>query len=255
MNASVSSKARIGSNVEIGFGAVIGDHVEIGDNCKIGPHAVITGHTIMGCNNIVHAGAVIGNITQALAYKGDDSYLKIGNNNTFRECVTINATEGAGDSTVIGDSNLIMAYAHIAHHCKIGNHVVIANSGTLAGHIIIEDRVTVGGLAAIHQFCKIGRNAMIGGLSKVVKDVIPFVNCDGNPARICGLNTIGLKRSGIDSKDREALKKAYKILFRSGFNTTQAMEKLSELEANQYVSMMINFVRNSSRGIIKERKN
>ncbi|MDD2714541.1 MAG: acyl-ACP--UDP-N-acetylglucosamine O-acyltransferase [Candidatus Wallbacteria bacterium] len=252
MKADISKKAQIGRGVKIGYGAVIGDSVEIGDHSEIGYHAVIIGHTRIGRNNKIHPGAVIGNITQALAYKGEESFVQIGDNNSIREYVTINASPADGTPTEIGNDNLIMAYSHIAHHCKVGNNVIIANSGTMGGHVTIEDNVVIGGLAAIHQFCRVGKLAIIGGLCKVVQDVVPFVTCDGNPAEICGLNTIGLKRAGLSPRDLSTLKKAYRYLFRSGLNNTQALKILEkELGHEELVCYLIDFIKNCSRGIIR----
>jgi len=251
---NISPKAEIGKNIKLGFGVVIGDNVKIGDNCIIDSHAVIIGNTKIGDNNHIHAGAVIGNITQALAYKGTESFVKIGDNNIIREYVTINATEGM--PTIIGNNNLLMCYSHIAHHCVVKDNVVIANSGTLAGHVTIEDHVVLGGLAAIHQFCKIGQYSIIGGLSKIVMDVIPYVTCDGNPAFIRGLNSIGLKRNGVSSDEISMLKKAYRIIFRSGMKLSDAVKTLEkEFKENEKIDHLIRFINESERGIIRERKN
>lgn len=250
----ISPKAKISKNVKIASNCIIGENVKIDTGCEIGPNVVILGNTIIGKNNKIHAGAVIGNITQALTYKGEKSYLIIGNNNIIREYVTINATEGKETPTIIGNNNLFMAYSHIAHHCKIGNNIVIANSGTLGGHVIIEDNVIIGGLAAIHQFCRVGKYSIIGGLSKIVKDVIPFITCDGNPARLRGLNYIGLKRNKFSKDERNQLKKAYKILFKSRLKLENALDRLlEEFKDVPNIKYLVDFIKNSKRGIIRDK--
>ena len=251
--AIISPEVEIGDNVEIGPYAIIEGKIKIGDNCKIFPFAHIQGYTEIGENTKIFTGAIIGSIPQDLKYKGDITYLKIGKNNTIREYVTINPGTSAGEETIIGDNNLIMAYAHIAHNCKVGNNVIIANSGTLAGHVEIDDYAIIGGLVGIHQFCRIGKHSIIGGCSKVVMDIIPFIMADGHPARPYGLNIIGLKRRNFSEEKIKILNEAYKIIFKSGLNTSQALKKLEEMNDCEEVKDIIEFIKSSKRGIAKER--
>jgi UDP-N-acetylglucosamine acyltransferase len=251
--AIISPEVEIGNNVEIGPYAIIEGKIKIGDNCKIFPSVHIQGYTEIGENTKIFTGAIIGSIPQDLKYKGDITYLKIGKNNTIREYVTINPGTSAGEETIIGDNNLIMAYAHIAHNCKVGNNVIIANSGTLAGHVEIDDYAIIGGLVGIHQFCRIGKHSIIGGCSKVVMDIIPFIMADGHPARPYGLNIIGLKRRNFSEEKIKILNEAYKIIFKSGLNTSQALKKLEEMNDCEEVKEIIEFIKSSKRGIAKER--
>ena len=182
--AIVDKKAKLADDVEVGPYALIGPNVEIGRSVTIAGHAVVDGYTSIGEGTRIFTGAVIGSAPQDLKYKGKKSFLKIGKNNVIREYVTMNPGTEEGSVTSIGDENLLMAYSHVAHDCRIGNNCVIANLGTLAGHVTIEDRVVMGGLAAVHQFTRVGKMAIIGGCSKVVQDIPPFSTCDGNPANV-----------------------------------------------------------------------
>ncbi len=227
--AVIHPKAEIGPDVEIGPCAVIGPGVRIGRGTKIGPHAVIDGICELGEDNKVFAGAVIGSCPQDLKYRGEETSVKIGSRNTIREFVTINTgTVGGGGVTRVGDDNLIMAYCHIAHDCFVGSRVIMANGATLGGHVVLEDRVIVSGLTALHHFVRIGSLAMLGGCSKVVMDVPPYALFGGNPACVHGLNVVGLKRNKVSLENRNALKKAYKILYGSGLNSSQAVDKIKE---------------------------
>ncbi|RKY32093.1 MAG: acyl-[acyl-carrier-protein]--UDP-N-acetylglucosamine O-acyltransferase [Candidatus Omnitrophota bacterium] len=251
--AVVSPKAEIGENVEIGPYAVIEENVKIGDGTLIGPFVHICGYTEIGKNCKIFTGATVGSIPQDLKYKGEITYLKIGDGNIIREYVTINPATEAGESTIIGNNNLIMAYAHIAHNCRIGNNVIISNCGTLAGHVVIEDFAIIGGMVGIHQFCRVGSYSIVGGCSKITKDIIPFSLADGHPARPYGLNIIGLKRRNFPSEKIKIIKKAYKILFRSGLNISSALKELEKMEKCEEISHLIEFIRSSTRGIAKER--
>jgi UDP-N-acetylglucosamine acyltransferase len=251
--AIISPEVEIGDNVEIGPYAIIEGKIKIGDNCKIFPFAHIQGYTEIGENTKIFTGAIIGSIPQDLKYKGGITYLKIGKNNTIREYVTINPGTSAGEETIIGDNNLIMAYAHIAHNCKVGNNVIIANSGTLAGHVEIGDYAIIGGLVGIHQFCRIGKHSIIGGCSKVVMDIIPFIMADGHPARPYGINVIGLKRRNFSDEKIKILNSVYRIIFKSGLNTSQALKKLEEMNDCEEIKEIIEFIKSSQRGIAKER--
>jgi len=250
--AIVDKKARLADDIEVGPYAIIGPDAEIGKKTVIGSHVTIDGYTTLGEGNRVFTGAVIGSIPQDLKYKGKRSFLKIGKNNIIREYVTMNPGTGEGSSTSVGDGNLLMAYSHVAHDCKIGNSCIIANIGTLAGHVTLEDRVVIGGLAAIHQFARVGRMAIIGGCSKVVQDVPPFSTCDGNPARVYGLNLIGIRRAGMSQKAQRELKKAFRILFHSGLVLKNGVEKVKkDIELIEEVKYLLNFLKNSERGICR----
>ncbi len=220
--AIVHQKAELGAGVKVGPYALIGKNVVLGDGCQIGPHVVIEGRTTMGKNNRVFAGAVIGSIPQDLKYKGEISYLEIGDNNQFREYVDINTAEGEENYTRIGSDNLMMAYVHIAHNCTVMDRTILANNVTLAGHVSIDSNAILGGLTGVHQFVSIGRFCMIGGLTKIVKDVMPFCTIDGNPAKSYGINKIGLERAGFSPEKIKKLKEIYKIVFRSKLKLDEA---------------------------------
>jgi UDP-N-acetylglucosamine acyltransferase len=250
--AIVSEKARLGEKVQVGPYTVIGDNVSIGEGTVIGAHCVIEKGTALGKRCRVFTGAILGSIPQDLKYKGETSFLEIGDENIIREYVTINPGTEENTKTVVGSHNLIMAYSHIAHNCLIGNNCIIANAGTLAGYVTIEDKAVVGGLAAVHQFTRVGSLAIIGGCSKVVSDVPPYSTCDGHPARVYGLNLVGLKRQGVNSKVIKQLSHAFKILFNSGLSLRHALEKLSEESyTSEEVSHLIEFIKNSKRGICR----
>src|SRR5438046_1626250 len=180
--AIIHPKAQVSSTCHIGPYCVIGEHIKMGDNCQLHSHVVIDGHTILGRDNEIFPFASIGLKTQDLKWKGGTTYTKIGENNTFREYVTIHSATSDGEATIVGSNNHILAYCHLAHNVVLGNNVIMSNVATLAGHVMVEDCAVVGGLAAVHQFCRIGRMALIGGCSKVVQDVVPFMIVDGNPA-------------------------------------------------------------------------
>lgn len=205
--AVIHPHAKIGKNVQIGPYAVIDENVEIGDGTKIMPHAVITGWTGIGQDCIVYPGAVIGSEPQDLKFKGEKSYTFIGNRTTIRECATIHRGCGEESETRIGNDCLLMAYTHVAHNCNVGNNVIMANSAMIAGHVVVEDKVVIGGITGVHQFVRIGRNAMIGGASKLVQDVVPYTIVDGHPAKVSGLNNVGISRAGIsiESRDRKSV--------------------------------------------------
>lgn len=249
--AIVHPSAKIGRNVVIGPYAVISENVEIGDNCIIGPQVSIEGWTIIGEGNRFYHGATIGCEPQDLKFKGEKSFLFIGDNNIFRENVTISrGTEGGGGETRIGNNNMFQAYSHVAHDCQLGSNIILGNNSGLAGHIVIEDRAIISGLTGVHQFCKIGKMAMVGFLTKVVKDIPPFVLVDGNPAKVSGINVVGLRRNGIESEVRDEIKKAYRILYRSNLTINQAIEQMEqELQGTPEVDHFIRFLRNAERGI------
>src|SRR5258708_5669329 len=205
-SAVIHPKAQIGPDCEVGPYCVIGEHVTLGDGCKLHSHVVIDGHTKLGAGNEVFPFASIGLKTQDLKWNGGVTRTEIGDHNTFREYVTINSATSAGEVTVVGSHNHILAYSHLPHNVKVGNHVIMSNVATLAGHVEVEDYAVIGGLAAVHQFCRVGRMAIIGGCSKVVQDVPPYMLADGNPAATRTINKVGMERHGISETSQSALK-------------------------------------------------
>jgi UDP-N-acetylglucosamine acyltransferase len=251
--ALVDRRAEIDSDVEIGSYSLVGKHVRIGKGCRVKSHVVIEGRTTLGEGNVIFQFATVGSVPQDLKYKGEPSELIIGDRNTIREFVSLNpGTTGGGMVTRVGDGNLLMMYCHIAHDCILGSHNIIANGATLGGHVVIEDYVIVGGLVGIHQFTKIGRGAILGAGSMVSKDVPPYCNATGDRARLHGLNLEGLKRQGFEREKIEALKKAYRIMFRSKLKTGAAIVKIRrELSGYAEAQQMVTFIENSQRGICR----
>ncbi|MCX5694395.1 MAG: acyl-ACP--UDP-N-acetylglucosamine O-acyltransferase [Candidatus Omnitrophica bacterium] len=250
--AIISPKAKLADNVSVGPFSIISDNVNIGADTKIGAHCVIEGNTTIGKNCEIFTGAVVGSRPQDLKFKGENVFLEIGNNNIIREYCTFNPGTGEGAKTIIGNDNLLMAYSHVAHDCRVGNGCVLANNCTLAGHVTIEDKAVVGGIVAIHQFVRIGSLAIIGGCSKVVQDIPPFSTCDGHPARIFGLNLIGLRRKGILHDSIKKIDQAFKLLFNSGLSAKHALERVEkEIEKTEEIIYLINFVKSSERGLTR----
>ncbi len=250
--AIVHPNAEIGEGCEIGPYCIIGGEVVLGPNCKLHSHIVIDGNTILGEGNEIFPFASIGLKTQDLKYKGGTTRTIIGSFNTFREYVTIHSATGEGESTIVGSYNHILAYCHIAHNVVLGNHIIMSNVATLAGHVIVQDYAVIGGLAAVHQFCRIGKMAIIGGCSKVVQDVPPYMLADGNPAATRTINKVGMDRNGVSEEAQSALKQAYKILFREGLNTSDAISKIkSELPQLPEIQELIQFIQTTERGIAR----
>ena len=251
--AIVDSKAEIDINVEVGPYSIIGKNVSIESGTVIGPHVIIEPYVTIGQDCNIFQYASIGAIPQALKYKGEKTYVKIGRGTIVREFVTINRGTGFGGGiTEVGEENFLMAYAHIAHDCKTGREVILANNATLAGHIIIGDYVTVGGLVAIHQFVRIGNHAYVGGKSAVVKDIPPYVMAAGDRAKLHGLNSVGLKRHGVSQEALSLLKRAYRIIFRIGLTLNEAIERVkAEVEQTPEVINLIDFIKSSQRGITR----
>jgi UDP-N-acetylglucosamine acyltransferase len=250
--AVIHPKAQIGRGCEIGPYCVIGEHVVLGPECKLHSHVVIDGHTTLGSRNKIFPFASIGLQTQDLKWKGGVTRTTIGDDNTLREYVTIHSATGDGEVTKVGSKNNILAYSHLAHNVQVGDHVIMSNVATLAGHVIVEDHVVIGGLVAIHQFCRVGKMAMIGGCSKVVQDVPPFMLADGNPAETRTVNKIGLERNGITDTAQIALRQAYKILFREGFTIPNAIARIEkQCSPLPEITHLLQFVRTSARGISK----
>jgi UDP-N-acetylglucosamine acyltransferase len=251
-SAVIHPKARIGADCEIGPFCVIGEHVTLGKGCRLHSHVVIDGHTTLGEENEIYPFASIGLKTQDLKWKGGVTRTVIGDRNTFREYVTIHSATGDGEVTTVGSHNNLLAYTHVAHNVTIGNRIIMSNVATLAGHVTVEDHAVVGGLAAVHQFCRIGRMSIIGGCSKVVQDVPPFMMADGNPAETRTVNKVGMERNGISEEAQAAMKMAYKILFREGLTIPNALAKIEkELPLSPEMKHLIQFVRSSERGISK----
>ncbi len=250
--ATIDPKAEIDEGVEIGPYSVVEKGISIGEGTKIGPHVVIREGTEIGKGCHIFQFASIGEAPQFLGYKGEKTFLRIGDHNVIREFVTLHrGTVKGGGRTVIGNDNFFMAYSHVAHDCQIGNQVVMANGATLAGHILIEDYAIIGGLVAIHQFCRVGAFAIIGGLSGVLLDIPPYTKAQGDRAKLFGLNTVGLKRANFSEETLRALKKAYRTVFRSGLTLEKAMKKLAEDEISQIpeVQHFLQFIQGSKRGI------
>lgn len=252
LHAFVHPEARLGRGVCICPNSVVEKHVTIGANTVVGSSCVIKGFTQIGKRCKIFTGAVIGSAPQDLKYKGEPTRVIIGDDNVIREYVTINLGTVDEGRTVIGDNNLLMAYSHVAHDCVIGNGVVIANAGTLAGHVKIEDKAIIGGMSAIHQFSRVGKMAIIGGCSKIIQDVPPFSMVDGHPAKVYGINSIGLKRAKISPRSIARLKAAFKILFKMKLSTTTALRRIKkEIPRDVYVQYLIEFVKSSKRGVCR----
>jgi UDP-N-acetylglucosamine acyltransferase len=251
--AVVESGAELDPSSEIGPYAVIGPHVRLGPGNVIGPHAVVSGHTTIGQGNRVFAHASIGGMPQDLKYRGEPTRLEIGDRNTFREYVTINlGTVGGGGVTVIGNGCLFMANSHVGHDCRIGDGAIIANSVALAGHCMLEDHVHISGLAAAHQFTRIGRLAFVSGLTGVVMDVAPYTTVAGTRAELAGLNTVGLQRAGMTEEQVGRVKQAYKIVFRSNLGLAEAIAQLrAELGGHPEIAHLVSFLEGTQRGVTR----
>jgi UDP-N-acetylglucosamine acyltransferase len=251
--AIVAPGARLHPSVEVGPYAVIGPQVEIGAGTVVGPHAVIEGRTRLGQRNRVFQFASVGAQPQDLKYAGEDSALEIGDENLIREFTTLHkGTTGGGGVTRIGNRNLFMAYAHVAHDCQVGSGCVFANSATLGGHVEVGDHVILGGLAAVHQFTRLGQHAFIAGGSMVVMDVPPFCTAQGDRAELAGVNSIGLARHGFSEEQISRVKEAYRILFRSKLPLEDAVERLrTELGDQIEIQVLLGFVTTSQRGLTR----
>lgn len=251
--AIVHPKAKIAEGVEIGAFTVIGEHASIGKDTKIASHVLIEGWTTIGERNQIFPFSCIGTPPQDIGYRNEETYLIIGNDNVIRESATIHrATTKEDRITVIGNSNFLMAYSHVAHDCKLGNHIIMANSAGLGGHITVGDYAILGGIVAVHQFVRIGEYAIIGGQSAVSQDIPPYVSAAGNRAKLYGLNLVGLKRRGFSEEAISNLKKAYRIIFRSGLILEEALSKVKEeLGGSQEAMRLMEFMKNSKRGITR----
>jgi len=248
--AIVHPDAVLGEGVEVGPWALIAGTVKIGARTKVGPRVTIEGHTTIGEDNEIFTGAVFGSLTQDRKADGGVSYLRIGHRNTIREYATLNPGTLNGTETVVGNENLLMAYAHVAHDCIIHNSCTLANNATLAGHVIVEDKAIIGGLSAVHQFVRIGSLSITGGCSKVVQDIPPFMMVDGHPARAFGINSIGLDRAGYTPADKSAIKKAFKIIFKSGLILKNVIKQIqTDIPSSPPIQTILSFLESSERGI------
>lgn len=249
--AIIDPHAEIDPTVEIGPGVIVQGPVRIGSGTRIMAYAHISGNTRIGNENEIHMGAVIGHNPQHLAYKGGDSGVVIGDRNVLREYVTIHRAYHPGHNTVIGDGNFLMGMTHVAHDCRLGNRIIMANGSMLGGHVTVDDDANISGNVAVHQYVRIGRLVMAGGVVRLVKDVPPFMLVELH-THVHGLNSVGLRRAGYDQDTRNSIKQAYRILYRSGLNVPQAVERMeAELGTVEPVKEMIAFIRNSVRGIAK----
>lgn len=250
--AVVDPRAELDQGVEIGPYSIVGHDVSIGEGTKVGPHVVIREGTTIGKRCQIFQFSSIGEAPQAVAYRGEKTVLIIGNDNVIRESVTLHrGTVRGGGKTVIGDRNFFMAYSHVAHDCQIGNQVVLANGATLAGHILIEDYAVIGGLAAVHQFCRIGAHAFVSGVTGVVLDIPPYMLAAGSRAKLFGLNTVGLKRQKFSEETIRALKTAYRIIFRAGLALEKAIKTVEDSEISRLpeVEHLLRFIQQTKRGI------
>ncbi len=251
-SAVVHPDARIGHNVTVGPFAVIGADVEIGPDCVIGSSVLIDGHTVIGRNNRIFHGAVIGTAPQDLKFGDEMTYVEIGDDNVIREYVTVHLATGEGDKTRIGNGNMLMAYVHVAHNCHIQDHCILANAVNLAGHVEVEHWAIVGGMTPVHQFVRIGQHSFVGGGSRLPQDVPPFIRVAGNPVEVAGVNSVGLKRRGFDEVSLRNLKQAYRLLYRSGLNVSQALDRIaSDCRLDTHIENLMAFIRRSERGIVR----
>jgi UDP-N-acetylglucosamine acyltransferase len=252
--AIVSSRARLEKGVQVGPFCIIGDEVTIGEGTLIGPHTVFRGPSTIGRNNRFAGQAAIGTDPQDLKYQGENTALQIGDQNTIREFVTINrGTPGGGGRTTVGSGNLLMTGVHVAHDCHVGDQVILANAATLAGHVSIGDHATVGAFVGVHQFCRIGAHAFVGGYSVITREALPFIKTvgDRNQAKTYGINSIGLERKGFSAQRIEALKSAYRTLFLKGLKLKEAVEAVRRHDVTEDVALLLDFIEGSERGFIR----
>jgi UDP-N-acetylglucosamine acyltransferase len=250
--AIIDPGTEIGAGCFIGPYCVIGPHVQVGAGCWLQHHVSLHGPSRIGCRNRFYCFASIGQQTQDLKYQGEPTFLEIGDENSFREFVTVNRGTAPEARTSIGSRGNFLAYSHVAHDCTVGDGVIFSNNGTIAGHVEVGDHAVIGGLTAVHQFCRIGRHAITGGCSKIVQDVPPFMIADGNPAEVRGYNKVGMERHGFSEETVKQIKEAYRIVYRSRLNLQQAITEMrTNLQPSPEVEHLIEFVSNSPRGIIK----
>jgi UDP-N-acetylglucosamine acyltransferase len=248
--ALVSPSARIAHGTRIGAYAVIEDDVQIGDDCEIGAHAVVKRFTTLGARNRIFEHAVLGGEPQDVKFACERSRLVVGDDNLIREFVTLNRASGENEATLIGSRNFLMIGVHVAHNCVVGDDNIFANNVALAGHIHVEDHVFLSNDVGCHQFVRLGRYAMVGGKSKIVQDVLPFFTTDGNPPRVRGLNSVGLRRAGFSAGSRRALRRAYQLLFRERLSLSDALSLIEEID-DEHARHLADFIRNSRRGFTR----
>jgi len=250
--AIVDPGATMGAGTVVGPYCVIHADVVLGANCWLQHHVTLAGPMRAGAQNKFYAYCSIGQQTQDLKYAGEPTYLEVGDENTFREFVTVNRSTTSGGKTRVGSRGNFLAYSHIGHDCVVGNEVVFSNNGTLAGHVQVGDNAVIGGLTAVHQFCRIGRFAITGGCSKIVQDVPPFMIADGNPAEIRGVNLVGLERRNYPPESVKLIKEAFRLIYRSKYNRGQALEAVrKELPQNDDIREIVEFIEKTERGIIR----
>ncbi len=253
--AIVEPGAQLGADVAIGPYAYVGPEVVLGDGCVLHHHATVEGFTSLGPGCEVFPFTCIGTKTQDLKYRGGRTGLRVGARNVFREYTSVHGATKDGEFTVLGDDNLLLAYCHVAHDCRIGNHLIASNSVGLAGHVVVEDHVTLGAKCGVHQFCRVGTHVMVGAMSKVVQDVPPYLIADGNPAIARSINKVGLERSGFTPERLEAVKHAFRLFYRMGLNRTQALEQMHAhpLAGTVEFRAFLGFVERSERGVVAGR--
>ena len=252
--AVVAASAKLGEGVRIGAYAIIGDGVEFGDGCVVNAHAQVLGPSRFGKNNLFHSYCVVGGDPQDYTFAGEHAELIVGDKNIFREYVTVSrGTKKGGGVTRLGDGNFFLAYSHIGHDCQIGSHTLFVNGATLAGHVTVEDYVTIGAFSPVHQFCRIGRHAYIGASTVITQDVTPFAKVvTQRETKSYGINAIGLERKGFSEERLKALKSAYRLLLRSKLNTSQAIQEMKKsLASSADVQELIQFIEKAERGIVK----
>jgi UDP-N-acetylglucosamine acyltransferase len=250
--AIIDPTAHIGAETEIGPYCVIGANVVIGDHCLLKNHVSIAGPTRIGDHNTFYPFCSIGQRSQDLKYAGEPTFLEIGGHNSFREFCTVNRGTSPGSKTIVGHHGNFLAYVHIAHDCLVGDHVIFSNNGTLAGHVLVEDYTVIGGLSGVHQFCRLGQHSIVGGCTKIVQDVPPFMIADGNPAELRGTNQVGLERRDFSAENIRSLREAYRLLCRSNLNVKQACAAIREqLPPSEHLNHFLNFIEASKRGVIR----
>jgi UDP-N-acetylglucosamine acyltransferase len=248
--ALISPDAKIGNNVEIGPFAIIGDGCEVGEGCVLGARVTLERNVKLAPRVKIGVGSVLGSDPQDLKFKGEETWVEIGENTTIRECATINRGTSYSHRTTVGRDCFIMSYVHLAHDCQVGNNVIISNATQLAGHIIVEDFAIISGVSAAHQFVRIGAHSFVGGCSRIAKDVPPYLKAVGNPVKLYGLNSVGLQRRGFPDETVRELKRAYRLLFRSELNVSQALERArAELVQTPEVVHFLEFIEQSDRGV------
>ncbi|HYO64146.1 MAG TPA: acyl-ACP--UDP-N-acetylglucosamine O-acyltransferase [Pyrinomonadaceae bacterium] len=250
--AIISARAELAAGVSVGPYAVVEDEVTVGEGCEIGAHVVVKRFTVLGARNRVFEHVTLGGEPQDVKFGGERSGLVIGDDNLIREYVTIHRASGEGEVTRVGSRNFLMVGVHVAHNCEVGDDNIFANGAALAGHIRVEDHVFLSNNVGCHQFVRLGRYAMVGGKSKIVQDVLPFFTTDGNPPRVRGLNSVGLRRAGFSADSRRALKRAFQLLFRSGLPLAEALAAMDAL-GDEHVRHLADFIRHSRRGFTRAR--